>query len=636
MLCLFIFCCVGKASAYSDHRGRKVDSLETVLNSGRQLTDEERISAYKDLMWGYLNTDSERTISYARQTIALSYRHDWMNSRADALRILGMVAYGGGDYESALGYYQQALALNDSMQAAGKYDQKTIDDSYSALYGSIGNLYNIQDQAHLAIAYYQKALPIFEKYQWLESTSILYHNIGELYETMGNNEEARRNYLLALENGRRSGDSLLVAMSCKGLAKAYISLDDYERAGQVANEAYQYYRNHTFEENGDYQTTLCDLARVQLKGLHNLAQAEVYARMALSAINDETGADQQADVFSLCAELALERHQWQKAKDYALRALATDTIETVGDQGSRVLLAMACAELGEKELVKQLIVQIYNGMERLATHHYQSGLSQMEVLYETEKSRAEAEQRHQENEQLRREKKWYLWGGILTALVLLLVALFFLLLWLSIRLKRRSDLMQARIDGEVGERVRLSHDLHDRLGGILTALRQQLCQSAEQGGTPSAAIALTDNAISEMRNVAHHLLPDSLHRNGLRIALRDYCSTMPRVSFTFLGDEQHVPHEEAIYCIVYELVNNAVKSSGAQHIRLQVIAEPDFTAINVSDDGRGFEIPSDADSPTEGGLRNIRERVEAIGGTLDLLARPGQGTEVNIEVRRRP
>ena len=216
--------------------------------------------------------------------------------------------------------------------------------------------------------------------------------------------------------------------------------------------------------------------------------------------------------------------------------------------------------------------------------------------------------------------------------MLLLAALLFFFLWRSIRLKRRTALTQAKLEGELAERVRLSRDLHDRLGGTLTALRRQV----ESGGE---ALTLTDQAISEMRNVAHHLLPDSLRRHGLRVALRNYCQAMKNVSFTFLGKEQHVPNEEAVYCMVYELVNNAVKSSGAQHIRVQLIAESDYTAVNVSDDGNGATAPSPQETaatpenPSAGsGLRNIRERVLALGGRIDIMARPGEGTEVNIEL----
>jgi signal transduction histidine kinase len=132
-----------------------------------------------------------------------------------------------------------------------------------------------------------------------------------------------------------------------------------------------------------------------------------------------------------------------------------------------------------------------------------------------------------------------------------------------------------------------------------------------------------------MRNVAHHLLPDSLRRYGLRTALRDYCHSMKNVSFAYMGQEEHVPQEEVIYCIVYELVNNAVKNASAQHISVQLMAEPDFTAINVSDDGSGM-----ANDPEGFGLQNIRERVAAANGKLDIFSQPGQGTEINIELPR--
>jgi len=135
-----------------------------------------------------------------------------------------------------------------------------------------------------------------------------------------------------------------------------------------------------------------------------------------------------------------------------------------------------------------------------------------------------------------------------------------------------------------------------------------------------------------MRHVAHHLLPDSLSRYGIRRALSDYCRTFSNVSFSFTGEERHVAHEEAVYCIVHELVNNAVKSADAQHIQVQLMTTGSLTVINVSDDGKGF--PS-----TEGhnggiGLRDIRERVEALGGRLDIISETGKGTEINIEIEQ--
>ena len=186
--------CLSARAEYTDHRNRRVDSLEMVLQKNASLTDTERIGIYKDLMWGYLQTDRKRSVDYAQKTLALSYKIKGLNVRVNALRILGLNAYGGGDYKTALKYLEEALAVTDSMKNDRRYTEADIDDNLSALYGTIANVYNMQDQLHLAIAYYQKALPIFEKHGWMESTSVCHHNIGELYLSMGNNKEAEHHY----------------------------------------------------------------------------------------------------------------------------------------------------------------------------------------------------------------------------------------------------------------------------------------------------------------------------------------------------------------------------------------------------------------------------------------------------------
>ena len=249
ILCTFF---QGAMAQYSDHRNRKVDSLEVVLASPNPPKGEQLLRAYQDLMWGYVNIDGTKADDYAHKALAVSYELDALNARADALRMIGMLAYGRGDYEMSLDYYNRALSVTDSMATSKRYLEKDVDDNYSVIYGSIGNLYNIQDQNLLAIEYYQKALPIFEKYGWLESQTILYHNVGELYYTMGNRDEAERNYLLAIECGRKSGDSLMVALPQRGLTKIYLEKGNYEKALQTGMESYAYYHPNQKEERGDY------------------------------------------------------------------------------------------------------------------------------------------------------------------------------------------------------------------------------------------------------------------------------------------------------------------------------------------------------------------------------------------------
>ena len=126
-------CVVAPLRAYQDHRNRKVDSLEQVLKSGQQMTDEQRMYAYKSLMWGYLQTDGRRSAYYASRALSLSYQHHWIVARADALRLLGLNAYGSGHYEQALQYYNHALALTDTMRTDSRYNEADVDDTQSAL-----------------------------------------------------------------------------------------------------------------------------------------------------------------------------------------------------------------------------------------------------------------------------------------------------------------------------------------------------------------------------------------------------------------------------------------------------------------------------------------------------------------------
>ena len=626
MAACFVFCFL-TATAYNDYRNARVDSLEAALKSDNPPKGDDLLRAYDELMRGYLPFDSLKAIDYGRKAMALSYERNGLNVRQNVLRRFALLHYGREEFDEAIRIYQQALAVVDTMATLKRYTQKDIDDSRSTIYGNLGNVYNLQDKHHLAIHYYQLALPIFEQYNWLESQAILYYNIGELYHTMGNNGEALRNYLLGLEKGVASKDSMMMAMPRKGLTRLYIQQGDYAKARETANLCYAYYHAHRDEAMWDYAVVLASMVRLNLMDGHqDLAAAKTYAKEALALASD-LDFEEQSDIYAAATELAIAERQWQQALAYGLRSIHPDSLATSADVGCYQLLAQIYTELGQKEKTREYISKMYNTMTRYATDHYQSGLSQMEVLYETEKKEAQIAA-------LDNERGLYRWLLAAAIGLIVLLVLLFCLWWRSVRLKRKHALVNAKLEGELAERVRLSRDLHDRLGGLLTAVKLSL-------PTDSPAVPLTDEAITEMRNVSHHLLPESLRRNGLRTALRDYCQTQRKVTFSFVGDEQYIRHAETIYCTVYELVNNAIKSAQAQHIRVQLIAEKDYTAVNVSDDGNWIQTPPltppldgrEVAAPKGMGLQNIRDRVKALHGKMDINARPGEGTEINIELR---
>ena len=217
-------------------------------------------------------------------------------------------------------------------------------------------------------------------------------------------------------------------------------------------------------------------------------------------------------------------------------------------------------------------------------------------------------------------------------LLLAMATLFFLWRWSVGR--RRIVATQALLDGETAERVRLARDLHDGLGSMLTGIRLSLENLQGTAGADVApSLDMLRESTQELRRISHHLMPNALESEGLKPALATFCRSLPAVQFGWFGSDERVEAqmEVVIYRIVYELVNNALKHSGASQIGVQVMRETDYIAFTVRDNGCGFDT---AEAESRGmGLRNIRDRVASGGGRILVDSRPGEGTEINVNFK---
>ena len=128
------------------------------------------------------------------------------------------------------------------------YTEREIDDAKSALYGTLGNLYNMMDDLPKAMEYYEKAGAIFEKYGWNESNSILYYNIGETWVDAGEPKKAKPAYEKALHYALASGDSLMIANVYKGFGNLYSYQGKTTKALRYLQKADEYYIHHAKEE----------------------------------------------------------------------------------------------------------------------------------------------------------------------------------------------------------------------------------------------------------------------------------------------------------------------------------------------------------------------------------------------------
>ena len=617
IICLFS---VISAGAYNDYRNARVDSLEAALKSKNPPEGADLLRAYDELMRGYLPFDGIKASYYGHKALALSYELNGLRVRQDVLRRFAQMHYAREEFDEAIQIFQQALAVVDSMEHDKRYTPSDVDDARSCLYGAIGNVYNMQDKAHLAIYYYQLALPIFEKYKWLESQTVLYHNVGELYFLMGNYQEAERNYLMGLSKSSESKDSLMIALSQKGLLRLYINMGDYPNAIKMAGPCYSYYHAHRTEEVGDYYVVLASMVRLNLmEGHKNIAAAKTYAKEALKQV-DELGVEDKSNVYAACSEVAMAEKQWQQALDYALQTIHPDSLATSADASCYKLLAEIYTELGQKAKAREYIQKMHDVMSRYSTDHYQSGLSQMKVLYETEKKEAQIAA-------LDKERGLYRW--LLVAAIIAIAALVAGGILMVLVQRRKKALLAAKValDTETKERRILARDLHDSLGSMLSVLRLKIEGDTQKDET----LRMIDQTATELRRISHHIMPEELLQGGLRTALADFAISVPGTQFHFFGNDTiriSQDMELVLYRCAYELVNNALKHAAAEHIDIQLMQEEEQISLTVSDDGKGM---SNTPPSHEGmGFENIRARIGRFNGKLNIVSTENTGTEINI------
>ncbi|MCJ7820991.1 MAG: sensor histidine kinase, partial [Bacteroidales bacterium] len=224
----------------------------------------------------------------------------------------------------------------------------------------------------------------------------------------------------------------------------------------------------------------------------------------------------------------------------------------------------------------------------------------------------------------------------------------------EIREKKIAELEKERLylaarsvmEGEEAERSRLASDLHDGLGGLLSGIKINLSSMKENAvithenvNAFNHALSLLDTSISELRRIAHNMMPETLNHYGLKTALEDFCTQVspagkPILGLQFFGDEIRYTKELELtmYRIIQELVNNALKHSGATQINIQLFSEPKRLFAQVTDNGKGFD-PDHVEKERKGkGIENIRDRVTAMNGKFDIWSKAGQGTEITVEM----
>ena len=186
------------------------------------------------------------------------------------------------------------------------------------------------------------------------------------------------------------------------------------------------------------------------------------------------------------------------------------------------------------------------------------------------------------------------------------------------------------------ERRRIERDLHDGAQQRLVALAVRLRLARETiAGDPGAAArqldelrADVDEALADVRDLAHGIYPPLLRDRGLGYALTAAAARAPLpTAAEVTANGRHPPElESAVYFCCLEALQNAAKHAGAgATATLRVWQEDGRLCFEVADDGAGFDP---AERPHGAGLTGMSDRLGALGGTLLVETEPGRGTRV--------
>ena len=196
------------------------------------------------------------------------------------------------------------------------------------------------------------------------------------------------------------------------------------------------------------------------------------------------------------------------------------------------------------------------------------------------------------------------------------------------------------------ERSRIAREIHDDLGGNLTAIKMALAMLARRlpADQPQLADkaayvdALVDRTIEAVHRISLDLRPSMLDFGivaALEWQVREFEKQMG-FSCRFTSNEKEIDlnadHAIALFRIFQEALTNIAKHAGATRVTVALQRLPQHVVLTITDNGAGIEA-DDKIKPGSFGLRGMSERARALGGTMALSRAPGGGTIVTIKIR---
>jgi two-component system, NarL family, sensor kinase len=519
------------------------------------------------------------------------------------LNNLGIVSMYFGDYEGQLSYAMQVVksveAIKDSAKISGAY--LNLANAYHALKQYRKGVFNA------AYGIYANTVGT-QKYGYINR---VYATLAQCYEGLHMLDSALFYYNIAIKEAERANDKYAEASIYGYKSNVHALLNQYEAMLASSKKAYEI--SAALQSRQLSAGALNTLAFAQYLN-NNTPEAKSNILQALTIAKEDSLIEELKETYTYLSYIAARE----------------------GDFATSISARKAADSIGEVILNDKVI----------------KNTTDLEQKYESAKKDAQIQL---QQAQLFRKNTWnyILIGSVITIIILSLLSYRNYRNRQKLQQQRISELetekqlaaTEAVLKGEEQERTRLAKDLHDGLGGMLSGIKYSLhtmkgnlVMTSENAQAFERSIDMLDSSISEMRRVAHNMMPEALLKFGLDTALKDFCNDINQsgaLSVTYQsigmeGLEIEQTKSVTVYRIVQELLNNTIKHAAAKNALVQLTHNGELS-ITVEDDGKGFE-PAILKGSKGIGWSNIQNRVEFLKGKWDVDSKQGEGTSVHVVI----
>ncbi|MCB9344182.1 MAG: sensor histidine kinase [Lewinellaceae bacterium] len=621
-LCIMAYC------AKAQHRFNP-DSLKLVLEHA---SGKEKVEILRNLSLVYLGADKDKSIFYAEESLNEAEK---LGNDTFIVRSLNNLA---AAYQN-LGERRKSMPLLDRAVSISRANGNKVQLLEAIEFRATA--YAAMKQTDKALSEARESLALSEELK--DSVGILNGSeiIAAAYKDLGQTEEAVKIYKQELSLLEYLPQRLFEkGRACVNLGEVYALMNRETEAIPLFIKGREY-----FDQLGYPAGVLAanlDLADTYLNN-RQIAEAEKTFREIIDMNQSIGDPELTAKSYAGLGKIAMQRRQLGVAQSHFEQAeaaakpaaLFVDLREIYSDLNDLHCLKGDYENAG---VYKQLSK---NYADSLFSADVLDRMSDYQVQYETlQKEKALAEQSLQITAQKAEifKSNTLNYGLMLSILVLGILAYLF---YNRFRLRKEAELsvaiihqqklgLNAVIEAQEAERKRIARDLHDGIAQELVALKLGFSTlghkisklaPAEAGNIEELNKQL-DSSCTEVRSIAHVMMPPRLAQHGLPASLELLLhNTLDRpgieYSFTATGMQQRFEEkvEVGLYRIVQELLNNISKHSQATKVGLELFVSGSTLFMKMEDNGVGFDFES-AKSKGSMGLLNLVSRVDALGGTL--------------------